>query len=41
VTQCSYHDSGDLVNREGFDFDQYMATVKAMIATLATVAEIQ
>mmetsp|Transcript_30089 Transcript_30089/g.70799 ORF Transcript_30089/g.70799 Transcript_30089/m.70799 type:complete len:127 (-) Transcript_30089:29-409(-) len=41
IADDRYHDSGDLVDRVGYDFDEYVSVVRAMVATLATVAELE
>jgi len=39
IVDPEYHAAGDLVNREGFDFEKYGAIVKGIFATAAVLAE--
>jgi hypothetical protein len=39
IADPKYHNSGDLVYREGYDFAQLRASTKAMLASVFEVAE--
>ncbi|KAF9391914.1 hypothetical protein CPB97_005041 [Podila verticillata] len=41
IADPKYHNSGDLVYREGYDFEQLRASTKAMMASVFEVAEVK
>ncbi|KAF9998867.1 hypothetical protein BGZ65_005700 [Modicella reniformis] len=41
IADPKYHNSGDLVYRQGYDFEQLRASAKAMLASAFEVAEVQ
>lgn len=41
IADPKYHNSGDLVYREGYDFEQLRASTKAMMASVFEVADVK